>query len=83
MVQAKTSYLQQKLNVVTQKQSLHTSYTQLLNDMGLPPDKPIFFQDYPETIHTFELEDLDMLVLKANQNRPDLIAAEAAVKSAS
>lgn len=81
MVQAKTSYLQQKLNVVTQKQSLHTAYTQLLNDMGLPPDKPIFFQDYPETMQTFDLEDLDVLVLKANQNRPDLMAAEAAVKS--
>jgi len=81
IVQAKTSYLQQKLNVVTQKQSLHTSYTQLINDMGLPPDKPIFFQDYPGKIETFELEDLDVLVLKANHNRPDLLAAEAEVKS--
>lgn len=81
MVQAKTSYLQRKLNVVTQKQNLHNAYTQLLNDMGLPSDKPIFFEDYPETIYTFELDDLDVLVLKANENRPDLMAAEAAVKS--
>lgn len=81
IVQAKTSYLHQKLAVVTQKQSLHNAYTKLIGDMGLPSDKPIFFQDYPEKIETFELDDLDILVLKANQNRPDLLAAEANVKS--
>lgn len=81
IVQAKTSYLQQKLNVVTQKQSLHDAYTQLINDMGLPPNKPLFFQDYPDKIETFELESLDQLILKANRNRPDLLAAEAEVKS--
>jgi outer membrane protein len=81
IVQAKTSYLQQKLNIVTQKQSLHTAYTQLLNDMGLPSDKPLFFQDYPSKIEPFDLENLDTLILKANHNRPDLLAAEADVKS--
>ena len=49
--------------------------------MGLPSNKPLFFQDYPGQITLFELEDLDRLVLKANQNRPDLFAAEAEVKS--
>lgn len=81
IVQAKTSYLQQKLHVITQKQSLYITYTQLISNMGLPSDKPIFFQDYPDKITMFDLESLDVLVLKANRNRPDLLAVEAAVKS--
>lgn len=81
IVQAKTNYLQQKLNVVSQKQILHNAYTQLVNDMGLPSNQSIFFQDYPEEIEMFDLEHLDQLILKANRNRPDLLAAEASVKS--
>lgn len=80
-VQAQTSYLQQKLNGVTQKQNLHIAYTQLIKDIGLPADKPIFLQDYPGKIEMFDLEDLDVLVLKAHQNRPDLLAAEASLQS--
>ena len=81
IVQARTQYLSNKLAVVNQKQSLHTSYTQLLNDMGLPSDGAIYFQNYPDEIVFFELETLDKLILKANENRPDLLAAEAEVKS--
>lgn len=81
IVQAKTSYLEQKLNVVNQKQVLHNAYTQLVNDMGLPADGVYYFENYPEEIVPFELERLDRLIVKANENRPDLLAAEALVKS--
>ncbi|MCB1109997.1 MAG: TolC family protein [Chlamydiia bacterium] len=81
IVQARTQYLSNKLAVVNQKQSLHTAYTQLVNDMGLPSDGIIYFQDYPEAIVPFQLETLDKLIVKANENRPDLLAAEAEVKS--
>ena len=81
IVQAKTSYLQQKLMVVNQKQNLHQSYTQLVKDMGLPSNTAYYFQDYPGTIVPFDLKTLDSLILKAQDNRPDLLAAEALVKS--
>ncbi|NGX51512.1 MAG: Outer membrane protein TolC [Chlamydiae bacterium] len=81
IVQAKTSYLQQKLAVVNQKQTLHSSYTQLVSNMGLPADSAYYFEEYPEEMVTFDLETLDKLIVKANKNRPDLFAAEAAVKS--
>lgn len=81
IVQARTNYLSQKLTLVNQKQTLHTTYTQLINDMGLPSDEMFYFQDYPEEIIPFELETLDNLIVRANQNRPDLMAAEARVKS--
>ena len=81
VVQAKTQYLSTKLSVVNQKQALHTSYTQLLNDMGLPSDEVIYFQDYPDGITFFKLETLDKLIITANENRPDLLASEANVKS--
>ncbi|WP_194847784.1 TolC family protein [Candidatus Neptunochlamydia vexilliferae] len=81
IVQAKTNYLSQKLAVVNQKQNLHNAYTELTNDMGLPSNGAYYFQDYPEKIVPFKLETLDKLIVKANDNRPDLMAAEAEVKS--
>ena len=81
IVQAKTSYLSQKLNVVDQKSSLHTAYTALVTDLGLPSDEVIYFQDYPEEIVPFALEKLDALIIKAKDARPDLLAAEATVKA--
>ena len=81
IVQAKTSYLQQKLSIVNQKQNLHNAYTQLVNNMGLPADGVYYFEAYPEKINPINLETLDKLIVKANENRPDLLATEATVKS--
>ena len=81
IVQAKTSYLQQKLNVVIEKERLHNAYTELVKEMGIPPSGNIFFQEYPDTIKMFEMETLDELIIQANQFRPDLHAAEANVSS--
>lgn len=81
VMQAKTSYLQQKLDLVSQKQSLYNSYTELLSNMGVPANLSIHFQDYPEEIQKFKIESLDELIIQANSNRPDLLSAEANVKS--
>ena len=81
IVQARTQYLSNTLSVINQKQRLHTSYTQLVSNMGLPSDEIIYFQDYPDEIIPLNLETLDKLILKANENRPDLLAVEAKVKS--
>lgn len=81
IVQAKTSFLQQKLDLVTQKQALHNAYTALVNEMGLPANTPLYFEDYPEKLQTFELNTLDQLIQVAIGERPDLLAQEADLKS--
>jgi len=80
-VQATTTLKQNQLTVVQQKQNLHNAYTRFINNLGIPPNLKIAFTDYPETIETFDVESLDELILVAMQSRPDLIAAEAKVKS--
>jgi len=79
--QATTFYLQQKLNVVNQTQSVHASNMQLINDMGLNAPTSLFFENYPDKIDLFELDQLNHLIDEAIENRPDLIAAEANIKS--
>ncbi|MEX0962391.1 MAG: TolC family protein [Simkaniaceae bacterium] len=80
-VQATTTLKQNQLALVEQKQSLHTSYTKLINDLGVPPNLRIKFLSYPDKIKTFDVETLDQLILTAMKSRPDLLAAEANVKS--
>ena len=81
IVQAKTSYLQQKLTLVKQQQSVSSAYALLISEMGLPATRSFFFQDYPEEPATFSTQSLDDLILQASSNRPGLLAAEAALKS--
>ncbi len=82
VVQAKTNTLSQQLNVVTQKQTLHTSYTTLVATIGLPANRVFHFQDYPSKNFNIKLETISNLLEEASKNRPDLLAAEANVKSA-
>ena len=80
-VQAKTQLLQNQLNVVSQKQQVHTSYTQLTADMGIPSDLDITVESFPEKISTFTPDELENLINTAIEYRPDLLAAEADVKA--
>ncbi|MCK4935181.1 MAG: TolC family protein [Simkaniaceae bacterium] len=80
-VQAKTKLLEQKLNIVTQKQTLNNAYTELVKQIGIPANEKIIMQDYPEQMITCAVDDLDALILEAMKNRPDLISAEANVLS--
>ena len=80
-VQATTQLLQAELNVVAQKQKVHTSYTKLTADMGIPSDMDLKLEPYPEKIKPFEPEDLDRLIDTAVCYRPDLKAAESDVKA--
>lgn len=80
-IQAQTSYFQKKLNIINQKQNLHDSYTQLINTIGLPSNKVLYFEDYPEKTELINIDTLDMLIMKAKQNRPDLLAYESSLQS--
>lgn len=80
-IQAKTQLLQMQLNVVAQKQKLVTTYTELSINLGLPANQTITLQSYPDEIHTFKVATLDKLIKQAIKYRPDVLAAEAHVKS--
>lgn len=81
IVQARTSFLSQKLGMINQKQTLHNAYTTLISTLGLPSNSAYYFQDYPKEIEPIHLAHLDKLIVKANHYRPDLRAAESRVKS--
>ena len=81
VVQATTSLLGQKLDLVDQEQSLHNAYTLLVDVMGYSADSRFEFQNFPDKLITFTPEKLDTLIEKAIINRPDLQAKESIVKS--
>ncbi len=81
VVQAKTSYLQTELTILTNQKSLESAYTKLMRDMGLPSTGTLHFQSYPHTTKSFDIETIDDLIIKANNHRPDLFAAESNTKA--
>lgn len=80
-VQATTTYLQQKLNVVKQKQLLTNAYTILLEDMGIPSNASLKFEDYPDELQLYEIISIEQLIDIAKLHRPDLQSSLAAVRS--
>ena len=81
IVQAQSSYLEQKLKAVHQEQAVEGAYARLVGEMGLPATDKITFQKYPGEIPKMSLEAIDALIVQAQDNRPDLLAAESAVKA--
>ena len=81
VVQAKTQYLQTKMNLISQENYLDTSYANLLNNLGVPANKKIGIEDLPEKAEiNFVLDNLDNLILQAQNMRQDFLAAQANVK---
>ncbi len=82
VAQARTQYLQNKINFTTQKQNLENAFARLAVDMGLPANIPFKVQMMPEQIVPFPLmESLDLLVEKAQAQRQDFLAALADVRA--
>ena len=82
IAQAKTTYLQTKLNLIDQTQSVETSYVTLLNNMGLPANIKINFVDFPEDILVKEMmESLQKLLNKSLKKRQDLLAKKDTAES--
>ncbi len=80
-VQATTQLLKQKLRVVGKKKQLSNSYTKLLSDLGVFADEEINIENYPKKTVTFEVEEIEKLIHLAIDNRPDLLAEEANIRS--
>ena len=80
--QAKTSYLQTKMDLIGQKQNVETAYASLANVLGLPSNLSINVEDFPEEIfpQTF-LENVEELIIKAKDQRQDFMAMQANVRA--
>jgi outer membrane protein TolC len=82
VLQARTQLLQNQTTWASQQQNVETAYTQMLNDMGLPANIKVKTQELPSTLPEKEvIPPVETLIAVAMQNRPDLLAAEANLRS--
>jgi outer membrane protein len=80
--QAKSSFLQAKINYVSQEKAVENSFATLATDIGVPANIPFKVQELPQKVCIEPvLEDIDELTARAQKQRADLIAAQANVKS--
>ncbi len=78
ITQARTNYLQTKINFIEQKKAIQFSYASLINNIGLPANIEISIEKFPEEVSTdIILTSVDSLITEAQTNRPDLLASEA------
>ncbi len=82
VAQARTQFLQSKINLTTQKQQVEVAFSQLALDLGLPSSMPFKVQPLPEQILAAPLlESIDTLVALAQSQRQDFLAAQADYRS--
>ncbi len=82
VAQARTQFLQNKMNLTSQKQEVENAFAQLAVDLGLPANIPFRVQPLPEQVVADPmLEDIDTLVKVAQNQRQDFLAAQANVRS--
>jgi outer membrane protein TolC len=82
VAQARTQFLQSKINLTSQKQQVENAFAQLAVDLGLPANVPFKVQPLPDQVATEPLiEDIDSLVEIARSQRQDFLAAQANLRS--
>ncbi len=82
VAQARTQYLQSKINLTTQKYNVENAFAQLASDIGLPATIAFKVQPLPEQIQADPaLASVEELVCKAQAQRQDFLAAQANLKS--
>jgi len=82
VVQAKTKYLQTKIQLTSQKDEVETDLATLTNDIGLPANIKIHTENFPEKVNPNPiLQDVDLLIAKAQKYRQDYFAATAHVRA--
>jgi outer membrane protein TolC len=82
VAQARTQFLQSRINLTSQKQAVENAFAELAVNLGLPANVPFKVQPLPDQIvATPLLEDIDTLVAEAQIQRQDLLAAQANYKS--
>lgn len=82
VAQARTQFLQSRINFNTQKQNVENAFAQLAVDLGLPANIPFKVQPLPEKILAGTLlENLDSLVAIAQEQRQDFLAAQSNLRA--
>ena len=82
VLQAKTQLLQNQTSWAGQQQNVETAYTTMLNDMGLPATMTLTTQELPTSLPENDIvPPVETLISIAMQNRPDLLATEANLRS--
>jgi outer membrane protein TolC len=82
VAQARTQYLQSKINLTTQKQTVENAYAQMAVDIGLPANLTFKVQRMPEQVTADPiLESIEQLVAIAQEKRQDFLAAKSDVLS--
>lgn len=82
VVQAKTKYLQTKIDVSNQKENVESSFVQLAYDAGLPANFPFKVGSFPEKAYIDEMmANVEDLVKEAYEKRQDYLAMQADLKS--
>lgn len=82
VLQAKTQFLNSQTVLSSQQQQVTVATSRLLTDMGLPATTALKTQELPDHIpETNVLPPVEDLIAVALQNRPDLLATEASLKS--
>jgi len=82
VAQARTQYLQTKINLTSQRQNVENAFAQLAVDLGLPANVPFKVQPLPDqTPSNPMMESVEHLVEKAQAQRQDFLAAQANVRS--
>jgi outer membrane protein TolC len=82
VAQARTQFLQAKINLTSQKQQVENAFAQLAVDLGIPANLTFKVQPMPEQIEVDpSLETVEQLVQKAQEQRQDFQAAQAAVRA--
>ena len=82
VAQARTSFLQSRINLTTQKQSVENSFAQLATDLGLPANIRFKVEPMPEqTVADALLDSVEQLVCIAQNQRQDLLGAQANLRS--
>jgi outer membrane protein TolC len=81
-LQATTQLLQNQTQWASQQQNVQASLATLLTSMGLSANNQLNLEGLPPKIPTDNpLPDVESLIALGLQNRPDLLAAEATVRS--
>lgn len=79
--QAKTKYLQAKMDLIDKKNDLDNSYFELINKIGIPSNEKLEIEDLPDNAFlNVVIDNLDALIKKAEEFRQDFLAAQANVK---
>lgn len=82
VAQARTSFLQSRINLTTQKQNVEDAFAQMATDLGLPANIRFKVQPMPEQVTpNILLDTVDTLVAQAQNQRQDFLAAQANLRS--